>query len=80
MRQRSHKKANVKSQGWFLQIDIHNYFNTIHRPTLYAMLCQRLAQMQNRRVLSASHAWLYAVCATKYWLQNGLFHGVKVLF
>lgn len=30
--------------GWYLQLDIHNFFNTIHRPTLYAMLCKRLAQ------------------------------------
>lgn len=52
MRQRNDKKG----QGWFLQLDIHNYFNTIHRPTLYAMLCKRLAQMQSRRVLPASHA------------------------
>lgn len=52
MRQRNDKKG----QGWFLQLDIHNYFNTIHRPTLYAMLCKRLDQMKQRRVLPASHA------------------------
>ena len=51
MRQRNDKKG----QGWFLQLDIHNYFNTIHRPTLYAMLCKRLEQMQQRHVLPASH-------------------------
>ena len=56
MRQRNDKKTDGKSQGWFLQLDIHNYFNTIHRPTLYAMLCKRLAQVQQRRVLPASHA------------------------
>ncbi len=28
--------------GWYLQLDIHNFFNTIHRPTLYAMLRTRL--------------------------------------
>jgi hypothetical protein len=28
--------------GWYLQLDIHNFFNTIHRPTLYAMLCKWL--------------------------------------
>jgi RNA-directed DNA polymerase len=33
--------------GWYLQLDIHNFFNTIHRPTLYAMLCKRLAQTTN---------------------------------
>ena len=24
--------------GWYLQLDIHNFFNSIHRPTLWAML------------------------------------------
>ena len=28
--------------GWYLQLDIHNFFNTIYRLTLYAMLCKRL--------------------------------------
>jgi hypothetical protein len=27
--------------GWYLQLDIHNFFNSIHRPTLYAMLKER---------------------------------------
>lgn len=29
-------------QGWFLQLDIHNFFNSIHRPTLYQLLCRRI--------------------------------------
>src|SRR5690606_11286739 len=33
--------------GWFLQLDIHNFFNSIHRPTLWAML---KARMQRRGV------------------------------
>lgn len=28
--------------GWYLQLDIKNYFNSIHRPTLYAMLKDRM--------------------------------------
>ncbi|HVI60091.1 MAG TPA: RNA-directed DNA polymerase [Luteimonas sp.] len=28
--------------GWFLQLDIHNFFNSIHRPTLWAMLKTRM--------------------------------------
>ena len=28
--------------GWFLQLDVHNFFNSIHRPTLYAMLKRRM--------------------------------------
>ncbi len=29
-------------KGWFLQLDVHNFFNTIHRPTLYQLLTSRL--------------------------------------
>ena len=45
--------------GWYLQLDIHNFFNTIHRPTLYAMLCQRLdksARAPATQRLAGSHA------------------------
>ena len=28
--------------GWYLQLDIRNFFNTVHRPTLYRMLKQRM--------------------------------------
>jgi hypothetical protein len=31
-------------RGWFLQLDIHNYFNSIHRPTLYGLLKRRIAK------------------------------------
>ena len=33
--------------GWYLQLDIRNFFNSVHRPTLYRMLKQR---MQRRGV------------------------------
>jgi len=29
-------------QGWYLQLDIHNFFNSIHRPTLYGCIVRRL--------------------------------------
>ena len=56
MRQRENMPTNIASGGWVLQLDIHNYFNSIHRPTLYAMLCAQLAQAQRRGQLPASHA------------------------
>lgn len=28
--------------GWYLQLDVRNFFNSIHRPTLYAMLNTRM--------------------------------------
>jgi len=30
--------------GWFLQLDVHNFFNSIHRPTLLRLLDTRLAR------------------------------------
>jgi hypothetical protein len=43
-------------QGWYLQLDIHNYFNSINRHTLYRMLCHRLHQCERRDELPAAHA------------------------
>jgi hypothetical protein len=31
-----------QGSGWYLQLDIRNFFNSIHRPTLYAMLKRRM--------------------------------------
>jgi RNA-directed DNA polymerase len=30
--------------GWYLQLDIRNFFNSIHRPTLYQMLKERMTR------------------------------------
>ena len=30
--------------GWYLQLDVRNFFNSIHRPTLYKMLKERLGR------------------------------------
>lgn len=43
-------------QGWFLQLDVHNFFNSIHRPTLYALLKHRLGKAQQRGQLVPAHA------------------------
>lgn len=56
MRQRENMPGSSVAGGWYLQLDVHNFFNSIHRPTLYAMLCQRLAQAQRRGQLPVSHA------------------------
>jgi hypothetical protein len=33
-----------QSGGWYLQLDVHNFFNSIHRPTLYRMLKEKLTR------------------------------------
>ena len=45
--------------GWYLQLDIHNFFNSIHRPTLWAMLKKRLQRAGlSDQALRVAHALL----------------------
>ena len=45
--------------GWYLQLDIQNFFNSIHRPTLWAMLKERLERASLGEIaLKAVHALL----------------------
>lgn len=44
---------------WYLQLDIHNFFNSIHRPTLWAMLKNKLVKAgASQQVMHATHALL----------------------
>ena len=71
-------RANrVQGGGWSLQLDIHNCFNSIHRPTLYAMLCARLALAERRQQLLPSHALALRslchkllVCRSPEWVRD----------
>jgi retron-type reverse transcriptase len=56
LRQQDNMANNMQRGGWYLQLDIHNYFNSIHRPTLYAMLCRRIAQQERCGQLPPKHA------------------------
>ena len=45
--------------GWYLQLDIRNFFNSIHRPTLYALLKERMERCAaSPSVRRAVHALL----------------------
>ena len=45
--------------GWYLQLDVANFFNSIHRPTLWQMLRKRMQQRQvPALVQKATHALL----------------------
>ena len=45
--------------GYYLQLDIHNFFNSIHRPTLWDMLKTRLQRAHvGDQVLQVTHALL----------------------
>jgi len=47
--------------GWYLQLDVRNFFNTIHRPTLYAMLKRRMEREHASEIVRrATHALLRA--------------------
>ncbi|WP_337054051.1 RNA-directed DNA polymerase [Pseudoxanthomonas sp. USHLN014] len=51
--------ASGQGSGWYLQLDIANYFNSIHRPTLWSMLKPRLVRAGlHPHALQATHALL----------------------
>jgi RNA-directed DNA polymerase len=51
--------ASGQGGGWYLQLDVHNFFNQIHRPTLWAMLKRRLQKHGlPTEALQATHALL----------------------
>jgi RNA-directed DNA polymerase len=39
-----HQVESGQGGGWYLQLDIRNFFNSIHRPTLYAKLKDRMTR------------------------------------
>ncbi|MDF1576899.1 MAG: DUF1566 domain-containing protein [Desulfobulbales bacterium] len=45
-----------QGRGWFLQLDIANFFNSIHRPTLLAILAGKLKKAVARRGLDLEEA------------------------
>ena len=53
------KVSSGQGTGWYLQLDIHNFFNSIHRPTLYRMLKKRLLRAcASHQILQTVHALL----------------------
>lgn len=45
--------------GWYLQLDIHNFFNSIHRPTLWAILKRKLIRVRaSEQAMRATHSLL----------------------
>lgn len=52
-------------QGYFLQLDVHNFFNSLDRRLLYAMLCHHLAKAQQRGKLAEQrYLHLKTLCHT----------------
>jgi len=52
-------------QACYLQLDIHNFFNSIHRPTLYQLLKQRLDKSLSKgRLPLEQHHHLKVLCHT----------------
>lgn len=49
--------AQKGSTGYYMQLDIHNFFNSIHKPTLYALLKQRLHKLTQKGKLSEDYAY-----------------------
>jgi RNA-directed DNA polymerase len=50
-------------QGWYMQLDIHNFFNSIHRPTLYARITRCLDRSVHKgRLENAMALMLRSLC------------------
>ena len=59
LREFVHEVDSGQGGGWYLQLDVRNFFNSIHRPTLYAMLKRRMTQRHiDIEVQRAVHALL----------------------
>ncbi len=54
-----HQVEDGQGGGWYLQLDVRNFFNSIHRPTLYAMLKRRMDRHRiSEPIRRAAHALL----------------------
>jgi hypothetical protein len=54
-----HQVHSGQGGGWYLQLDIHNFFNSIHRPTLWKILKRKLIKTgASEQVLRTTHALL----------------------
>ena len=59
--------ASGQGGGWFLQLDVHNYFNSIHRATLWQLLKPVLVKAGlQHAALRATHALLRTGCSAVY--------------
>ncbi|MFZ5698763.1 MAG: reverse transcriptase domain-containing protein [Pseudomonadota bacterium] len=58
--------------GWYLQLDIHNFFNSIHRPTLWEILKKKLVRSGvSLAVMQATHALLRSAPLKAGVIQHG---------
>lgn len=48
--------CSVGPEGWFLQLDIRNFFNSIDKPILFGLLQQRLRKAVKQRQLTPAEA------------------------
>jgi len=54
-----HQVHSGQGGGYYLQLDIHNFFNSIHRPTLWSMLKKKLSRAAApEQVMRITHALL----------------------
>ncbi|QEP44932.1 RNA-directed DNA polymerase [Ectothiorhodospiraceae bacterium BW-2] len=52
------RSLQAQGGGWFLQLDIANFFNTIHRRRLYALVERQLQRRVDEPVLRQQLLWL----------------------
>ncbi len=65
-----HQVDSGQGSGWYLQLDVHNFFNSIHRPTLYTLLKRR---MQRHGISEAARRATHALLAKPVGAQGVIY-------
>ncbi len=58
LKQHMRQVSSGQGGGYYLQLDIHNFFNSIHRPTLWKLLKKKMAGKVPKIAQQAAHALL----------------------
>jgi hypothetical protein len=66
----------VGHQGWFMQLDIGNFFNSVDRPILFQQLQQRLRKARQQNQLSAEQAEILRWLVHRLLRHNTAAHSV----
>lgn len=67
-----------QGQGWFLQLDVANFFNSIHHPTLLALLAAKLRKAVRQRGMELEQARLCYRIASRIIRQPCAAEGIRL--
>jgi len=70
--------SGMRGEGWFLQLDIANFFNSIHQPTLLELLGNKLQKAVRRRGMPLEQARLCYRIASRIVRQPCAEQGIRL--